>query len=297
MSFTNFIPKLWSARLLANLDNALVANQFVSRDYEGEIKAFGDTVYINQVGDITIKDYDGSDIDDPEELDSTQQTLSIDQAKYFNFMVKDIDKAQSNIGLVDTSMGRAGYAMDTVVDKDIFEVAASGAGVKVGTVATPKEITVRNAYDEIVMLGVTMDENNVPKFGRKLALPAWYFGLLARDFRFTKDMTVLANGVVQGATVGGFQLVSSNNLKTETSGAVHAIAAGGISQSNNGKVLGPIQLAMQVVETEAYRPQNNFSDAVKGLTVWGRKVVQPKEVADFVIVQGTETTPDDGLGA
>lgn len=292
MSFANFIPQLWSARLLANLDNGLVANLFASRDYEGEIKAYGDTVNINQLGDITIKDYDGTDIDDPEELESTQQVLKIDQAKYFNFSVKDIDKAQANIDLVDASMGRAGYAMDSVVDKDTFKVAAEGAGVKVGTAAAPKKINVDNAYDEIVMLGVMLDENNVPRFGRKLALPAWYFGLLSRDVRFTKDLTILANGVAEGATVGGFQLVSSNNLKTEaTGGAVHAIAAGGISQSNNGKVLGPLQLAMQVVEIEAYRPEKNFSDAVKGLTVWGRKVVQPKEIADFVIVNADGNTP------
>lgn len=111
MSFKNFIPTVWSARLLANLDKNLVALQFVNRDYEGEISAYGDTVKINQLGDITIKDYTGADIDDPEELDSTQQILAIDKAKYFNFAVKDIDKAQSNVNLVDGSMQRASYAM------------------------------------------------------------------------------------------------------------------------------------------------------------------------------------------
>lgn len=279
MSFKNFIPTIWSARLLANLDKSLVALQFVNRDYEGEISAFGDTVKINQLGDITIKDYTGADIDDPEELDSTQTTLIIDQAKYFNFAVKDIDQAQANVNLVDGSMQRAAYAMADVVDQDIFGVMVNEATNKVGSQSTPVEITVKNAYDKLVDLSVALDEKNVPKAGRKICLPFWYLGLLAKDPRFTKDLNILANGVVEGATVGRFQLLASNNLKTGTGGTVHCPA--GTTQATS--------FANQVVETEAYRPEKNFSDAMKGLSVWGRKVVQPDCLIDFIIKQGAET--------
>lgn len=272
-NFKNFIPTIWSARLLANMDKSLVALQFVNRDYEGEITAYGDTVKINQLGDITIKDYDGSDIDDPEELSSTQQTLVIDQAKYFNFSVKDVDRAQSNVNLLDGSMQRAGYAMADVIDQDIFGRYVQ-AGIKVGTEAAPTVIdTPEKAYDTLVDLGVKLDEKNVPKVGRKIALPAWYFGLLAKDQRFTRDLTILANGVVEGVTVGRFELLQSNNLATTETGVVHALA--GTTQA--------IIFANQIVETEAYRPEKNFSDAVKGLSVWGRKVVQPDCLIDFVI--------------
>ncbi|EMF0060459.1 P22 coat protein - protein 5 domain protein [Enterococcus hirae] len=271
--FKNFIPTIWSARLLANMDKSLVALQFVNRDYEGEITAYGDTVKINQLGDITIKDYDGSDIDDPEELNSNQRTLVIDQAKYFNFSVKDVDRAQSNVNLLDGSMQRAGYAMADVVDQDIFGRYVE-AGIKVGTEAAPTVIdTPEKAYDTLVDLGVKLDEKNVPKVGRKIALPAWYFGLLAKDHRFTRDLTILANGVVEGVTVGRFELLQSNNLATTETGVVHALA--GTTQA--------ISFANQIVETEAYRPEKNFSDAVKGLSVWGRKVVQPNCLIDFVI--------------
>lgn len=272
-NFKNFIPTIWSARLLANMDKSLVALQFVNRDYEGEITAYGDTVKINQLGDITIKDYDGSDIDDPEELSSTQQTLVIDQAKYFNFSVKDVDRAQSNVNLLDGSMQRGGYAMADVIDQDIFGRYVQ-AGIKVGTEAEPTVIdTPEKAYDTLVDLGVKLDEKNVPKVGRKIALPAWYFGLLAKDQRFTRDLTILANGVVEGVTVGRFELLQSNNLATTETGVVHALA--GTTQA--------ISFANQIVETEAYRPEKNFSDAVKGLSVWGRKVVQPDCLIDFVI--------------
>ena len=144
--YKNFIPTLWSARLLSHLDNALVALQLVNRDYEGEITAFGDTVKINQIGNVTIKDYTGNDIDAPEELDSTQLALVIDQAKYFNFAVKDIAKAQANVNLMDAAMARAGYGMAAVVDTDIFSEVAAQAGNRVGTTAKAIEVEVANAY-------------------------------------------------------------------------------------------------------------------------------------------------------
>lgn len=271
--YKNFIPTLWSARLLSHLDNALVALQLVNRDYEGEITAFGDTVKINQIGNVTIKDYTGNDIDAPEELDSTQLALVIDQAKYFNFAVKDIAKAQANVNLMDAAMARAGYGMAAVVDTDIFSEVAAQAGNRVGTTAKAIEVEVANAYDLIVDLGVTLDGKNVPRAGRKLVLPAWYFGLLSKDARFTRNYDILENGVVEGATVGGFQLLMSNNLKKETGDVVHSV--GGTTQG--------MTFANQVVETEAYRPEKNFSDAVKGLNVWGRKVVQPNCLVDFII--------------
>lgn len=272
--FKNFIPTLWSARLLANLDKALVALQFVNRDYEGEITAYGDTVKINQIGNVKIKDYTGADIDDPEEVSSVQQTLVIDQAKYFNFAVKDVDKAQANVNLVDATMARAAYNLADVIDQDIFSQYAD-AGIKIGTEEAPTVIdSPAKAYDTLVDLGVALDEKNVPKAGRKIALPAWYFGLLAKDARFTRDLSILANGVVEGGTVGRFELLQSNNLAKATgTDAYHALA--GTTQA--------ISFANQVVETEAYRPEKNFSDAVKGLSVWGRKVVQPDCLVDFVI--------------
>lgn len=278
MSFKNFIPTIWSARLLDNLDKSLVGLQMVNRDYEGEISAYGDTVKINQMGDITIKEYTGADIDDPDEVESDQQSLVIDQARYFNFSVKDIDKAQANVNLLNESMKRAAYAMADEVDQDIFAIGVEGAGLKEGTQANPIEITVANAYDKLVDLGVKLDEKNVPKANRKIVLPPWYFGMLSKDPRFTKDMKILENGVVEGGTVGRFQLLQSNNLKTGTNNSIRAL--GGTTQG--------ISFANQIVETEPYRPEKNFSDAMKGLNVWGRKVIQKNVLVEFVITPKTE---------
>lgn len=263
MSVKNFIPQIWSARLLANLDKNLVYANAVNRDYEGEIKKFGDTVKINQMGDVTVKDYKGGAIEDPEELNSNQTILTIDQAKYFNFKVDDVDKAQANVTLVDKGMGRASYAVQDVIDKFIAAL-VKDAKIKVGNTGKPVEITVANAYDTLVDLGVELDNKNVPRVGRFVILPPFYLGLLSKDPRFTKDFKILENGVVDGATVSGFKIMMSNNVPFS---------------ANNYSIMAGIDMAIsfagQVTEVEAYRPEKSFSDAMKGLYVFGAKVTQP----------------------
>ncbi|KEH85036.1 P22 coat protein - protein 5 domain protein [Clostridium novyi A str. BKT29909] len=273
MSVKNFIPQIWSARLLANLDKKLVYANAVNRDYEGEIKKFGDTVKINQMGDVTVKDYKGGTIEDPEELKSNQTILTIDQAKYFNFKVDDVDKAQSNITLVDKGMGRASYAVQDVIDKFIATF-VKDAKIKVGSTSKPIEITVANAYDTLVDLGVELDNKNVPRVGRFAILPPFYLGLLSKDPRFTKDFKILENGVVEGATVSGFKLMMSNNVPFS---------------ANNYSIMAGTDMAIsyagQVTEIEAYRPEKSFSDAMKGLYVFGAKVVQPDCLACLTVKQ------------
>ncbi|MGV2640602.1 P22 coat protein - protein 5 domain protein [Clostridium perfringens] len=263
MSVKNFIPQIWSARLLANLDKNLVYANAVNRDYEGEIKKFGDTVKINQMGDVTVKDYKGGVIEDPEELNSNQTILTIDQAKYFNFKVDDVDKAQANVTLVDKGMGRASYAVQDVIDKFIAAL-VKDAKIKVGNTSKPVEITVANAYDTLVDLGVELDNKNVQRVGRFVILPPFYLGLLSKDPRFTKDFKILENGVVDGATVSGFKIMMSNNVPFS---------------ANNYSIMAGIDMAIsfagQVTEVEAYRPEKSFSDAMKGLYVFGAKVTQP----------------------
>lgn len=265
MSVKNFIPQIWSARLLANLDKNFVYASCVNRDYEGEIKQLGDTVKINKLGDITIKDYTGADIDAPQDVTSTQVSLTIDQGKYFNFSVKDVDQAQSNVSLVDKYSDRAGVAIGDVIDQYIASFVKE-AGIKVGSASAAKTITISNAYDTLVDLKVALNKKNVPKQGRFVCLPPEYVGLLEKDPRFTKDTSVLANGYV--GNVAGFMVKESNNVPFATD--KYSILAGTEMA---------IAFAGQVTEIEAYRPEKNFSDAVKGLYTYGAKVVEPNAIA------------------
>ena len=274
MAFSNFIPEVWSARLLEHLEKVHVYAGLMNRDYEGDIKAYGDTVHINQLGAITISDYSGSDIAAPQELDSTMQSLVINQAKYFNFQVKDIDNAQSNPKLVDAAMVRASYDMNEVIDQYLAGLLLAGVNGNnaVGSDASPVTPTSANAYDYLVDLSVVLSENNVPMYGRWVVVPPWYHGLLLKDERFVGNGTGYNQAVLQGGLVGeaaGFRIHLSNNVPN-TSGAKYKILAGTNAAG---------AYAEQLVELEAYRLENNFSDAVKGLHVYGAKVLEGKGLA------------------
>ncbi|MBU3098739.1 MULTISPECIES: P22 phage major capsid protein family protein [Clostridium] len=264
MSVKNFIPTVWSARLLANLDKAFVYPNAVNRDYEGEISQFGDTVKINQMGNVTVSDFTGV-LADPEELTSSQILLTIDQRKSFNFKVEDVDKAQSNVSLIDKGMTRASVAVADVLDQYLATF-ISQATIKVGTSAIPIAITISNAYDTLVDLGVALNKKNVSKTGRFVIVPPEFVGLLQKDPRFTLHPDVLVSGV--SGVVANFEIRESNNVPV--SAGKYSIMAGTTEA---------ISFAGQVTEVEAYRPEKGFSDAIKGLYVYGCKVVQPDTMA------------------
>ena len=273
MAFTNFIPKVWSARLLEHLDKAHVYGALVNRDYEGEIKRYGDTVHINQIGAVTIKNYTkNTDIDAPEALSNTDLSLVIDQAKYFNFQIDDIDKAQIRPELMNAATQRAAYALADVSDQYIAGLMAAGALGTVGTDAAPITVTATNAYEQLVALKVKLDEQNVPTAGRWVVVPAWYHGLLLLDSRFVangtdKGVAMLQNGLVGYAA--GFEIHMSNNVPN-TSNAKYKVIAG----TNFG-----CSFAEQIVELKAYTPEKRFADVLKGLNVYGAKVVEGNALA------------------
>lgn len=275
MSVTNFIPTIWSARLLRHLDKKHVYANLLNRDYEGEIKNFGDTVKINQIGDVTIKDYTkNEDIDAPEDLSGEQQILTIDQAKYFNFAVDDVDNAQTNPKLMDKAMQRAGYGMNDVTDTFAANLLYMNAAASnmLGSDSSPIVPTKDDAYDALVDLATLLTEANVPMDGRWVVIPAWYHGLLLKDSRFVGNGTDYNKALLEGGEIGvaaGFKVWLSNNVPN-TSGTKYKIIAGTNEAGS---------YAEQILKTEAYRPEKRFSDAVKGLHVYGAKVLQPSCVS------------------
>lgn len=273
MAVTAFIPQLWSARLLAHLDAAHVYANLVNRDYEGEIRNYGDTVKIQQIGDITVGDYTkNTDISDPQQLSGTSQSLVIDQGKFFNFQIDDVDNAQTNPKLMDEAMMRSAYALADVTDKFIAgKYTDVPVANQVGNDTTSIVVTKTNVYDQFVALGQKLDEANVPRMGRWTVISPWIYALLLQNDLFVhatqKGDDVIANGEV--GSVAGFTVYNSNNVPN-TAGAKYKILAG----TNAG-----ISYAEQVVKTEAYRMEKRFADAVKGLHVYGAKTVQPNCLA------------------
>ena len=279
MALTTFIPELWNARLLNALDKAHVFAGLVNRDYEGEIKKQGDTVHINTIGEVTIGTYtkDTDFASGPQALTATDSTLIINQAKYFNFAVDDIDTAQAAGDIMDKAMQRAAYGLADAADKYLADQLAAAIttanGNQVGTTAVA--LTKENVYENIVKMKTILDKANVPTTGRWLVVPPEMVALILQDDRFvktggTKAEDTLANGWVARAV--GFDIYESNNCNSTTASSTttYTITAGDE---------GACTYAEQISDTEAYRPEKRFADAVKGLHLYGAKVVDPKRLA------------------
>lgn len=272
MAISTFIPTIWEARLLNHLDKNLVYGNLCNRDYEGDIRNAGDTVKINQIADITVKDYvKGTDIE-IEDVDGTPTELVIDQQKYFAFKVEDIDAAQANVNLVDAAMQRASYKLRDQVDQYVASFHAK-AGITVGTDAAPQAITTpEQAYEALVDLKGALDDKNVPNEGRFVVVPSWFYGYMLKDDRFVAAGTGTTDTVIRNALIGsaaGFSIYQSNNVPN-TSGEKYKILAG----TNIA-----ISYAQQILKTEGLRMEKAFSDMIRGLLVYGAQVVQPNALA------------------
>ncbi len=283
MSLDNFNPEIWAAELNRAYERSLVyANPAViNRDYEGDIQAAGDTVRINSVGDPTIGDYTkNTDMSAVETLTDAQATLLIDQQKYFNFAVDDIDAAQQKPKVMAEAMSRAGFGLRSAVDTYIASLYTDAAGA-IGSTGSPKTVTEPattsnlTAYEYLVDLGVILDEADVPEDGRFAVVPSWYHGLLLKDDRFVaagdnSGAQVRATGYIGEAA--NLKIFKSNNVPNTTATKYRVIAGHPSAWS----------FASQITKVEAYRPEKRFANAVKGLLVFGAKVVKPAGLAVLV---------------
>lgn len=275
-----FIPTVWASRLMSALETSLVYGQanVCNRDYEGQIKAAGNTVKIASVGDVAVEDYTrDEDINDPEILTDDEQLLVIDQAKYFNFYVDSIDRAQQNVSTLDHAMQRSAWKLRQRADTFLASVmeTAVAADNKIGSMTTPIVPTKDDAYEHLVDLGVKLDETDTPIEGRYVIVPAWFHGLLLKDKRFINAGTLrsdrtLANGLVGEAA--GFSILKSNNVPNTAGDKFRIIAGHAIATT----------YVEQVVDIQTYKPEKRFGDAVKGLHVYGAKVLRPESLAMLI---------------
>lgn len=279
MSLT-FIPTVWAARLLTALEKSLVYGQtnVCNRDYEGDIREAGNTVKIASIGDVSIGDYTkNTDISDPEILSDTDQSLLIDQSKYFNFYVDSVDRAQQNVNVLDEAMRRSAWALREKADTYLAGImdTAVPSGNKIGSTTTPKVPTKDDAYEYLVDLGVLLDEANTPLEGRFVIVPAWFHGLLLKDERFVKAGTFRSDAALANGEVGeaaGFRILKSNNVPNTTATKYKIIAGHSVATA----------YVEQIVDLQTYQPEKRFGDAVKGLHVYGAKVVRPAALAELI---------------
>lgn len=278
MAITNFVPDLWTAKILVALRKKAVAGGLVNRDYEGEIRRAGDSVKITSINDVTIGSYTAHTDITWEDIDDATRALVIDQAKYFAFELDDIERAQSVNGgaVMNQAIDNATYQLRDTSDAFLLaamNTAIQGTANDLGTVAI--HTTKQNLYDAFVDLSVTLDEDNVPEEGRWAVLSPSLHGRLLKLDSFIQagdSASPLArlNGFI--GEIAGLSLFKSNNLPAVTDAA----ATGGLAIAGHGIAT---TFAEQIVSVEGVRRENRFADGVKGLHVYGAKVVRTTALA------------------
>ena len=268
MAVTSFIPEFWSARLLTTLSKSHVFGAVANRDYEGVISNAGDTVHINNITDPTVAPYAANSTTiSPDILATTDQALLIDQGQYFAFYVDDVDARQAAGDLIGVATERAAYNLRDVSDLFLAGRLAAGAGYdEAAALGTPDEV-----WAGLLELKVALDVENVPTEGRWAVVTPAIHALLMDSSKFldasaSGSTDPLLNGRVGRAA--GFDIRASNNATAESITAGHPMG---------------LTFAEQIVKVEAYRPESSFSDAVKGLHVYGAKVVRPEAVARLAV--------------
>jgi hypothetical protein len=281
MSVDTFKPEVWAAQILSSLKKALAYGDVVNSDYEGDINEYGDTVTVNSVSRPTINTYvPGVTVISPEQQQTVQRKLLIDQAKFFAFEIDDVDKRQARSSLLPELLSESAYGLADKVDQFLAGlytgvIAANALGIIPVTAATPL-----TAYDNVLVpLKVKLDEANVPTQGRWCVIPPWFHGRMLRDDRFIRadasgKPAASINGKVGEAA--GFDIRMSNN--TPFPGGDDNIVIAGYK--------GAISYAQQINSVEAYRPQDSFGDAVKGLQLYGGKLMRPDGI---VTCQASQT--------
>ncbi|MFF3558963.1 P22 phage major capsid protein family protein [Streptomyces sp. NPDC002574] len=266
-----FKPEVWSAQALVSLRKALVyaGPQIVNHDYEGEIKKLGDTVHIKMLGDVTVRTYNTGDTITYEDLADAEMALKVDQSDYFAFKVDDVDKAQAG----DEMAKRTDAASWKMAEKVDTFVAGMYTQAQSANVISSTSITSGDAaYNALVDLKVKLDEANVETNGRYTVVPPWYHGLLLKSPNFINaeksgSTEPLLNGQVGRAA--GFNILLSNAVPI-ISANNYAVTAG---------VNGAISFVDQVTEMETLRLETTFASAVRGLHLYGAKVIRPDALA------------------
>lgn len=299
MSITNFRPTIWAKALQYNLNKKHVHADVMNREYEGEIKSFGDTVKISSIGRVTTTAYTnnagmgGTDasptitaIARPEILQGSSLFLNIDQAYYFNFAISDVDKRQQTPKLLNEAMKEAAYSIADRIDtfaNQTIQTGVSGTGDAVGNRLSARTIGTgagdSDAYETLIDLLTLLKENDV--VGDYWAIvPPWFVGMLVKGKYLMGYGDAMANGKMGRSA--GFEIKESNNLSGATSGTI--ATAGGVYTILAG-VKAAATFAEQLDEIQAYRPHDGFHEAVKGLHVYGAKVTRPYALASVAVTK------------
>ena len=275
MAYSNFIPSVWSESITRELERVCVFAEDCNRQYEGDVSKKGDSVHILGVGKPTIKSLSrenaSGEIDEAEEVSDTSVIMNINQIRYFNYKVGDIDKAQAIGGLMDALSQETSEGLANEIDKYIAQMALGADVSKLS--ASASVVTKDNVLSILDDAIEALQENDVNMAsGVTVTVSPRFYKLFKQAYvsRSTDNQETLQNGKV--ATYGNVTIKLSNNVAKSESGAVDNIMI---------RTKRAIAFVNPLTHTEAYRPEKSFADAVKGYALFDGKVVRPKEIINI----------------
>ena len=190
-------------------------------------------------------------------------------------------KADSTAGsdelLAGNKLNKGDFANITTSGADDHSIPLAarlpGATSQSSSTATPLQVIAR--------MGRLLDQSNVDSRGRWIVLDPIFIEMLkdedSRVLNADFGGTGLLNGLVLN-NLHGFRVYVSNNLPSVGTGAG---TSGTANQNTNYGVIvaghdSAVATAEQINKVESYRDPDSFADIVRGMHLYGRKILRPE---------------------
>ena len=306
----NFTPEIFSQKVLKFFRRASVAEDITNTDYAGEIENFGDTVRIIKEPTITVSSYSRGSVVNPQDLADDQTTMVVDQANAFAFKIDDIEERQSHVNFEALATSSGAFSLKRKYDAVVLDAMATDAGLNgesgaatrtisgIGTLGSALDIGGNSspgdlAINTMLRMAEALDNESVPEENRWfVAPPAFYKHLFSAGAKFaevqvTGDATSpLRNGLVSLGNIAGFQCYKSTAF-VSNGGTDQVTLTGLATDGSENVILGghmsSTATASHIAKTEVVRSTETFSDIVRGLHVFGRKVLRPEAIVRGVV--------------
>jgi len=307
----NFAPQIFSQKVLKFFRRASVAEDITNTDYTGEIENFGDTVNIIKEPTITVSSYTRGSVVNTQDLADDQITLTVDQANAFAFKIDDIEERHSHVNFEALATSSGAFSLKRKYDANVLQTLSDGAGIAgaddaslsggltttnsaLGTASAPINVETDDAGINLMLLMArVLDDQSVPEENRWFVAPPIFYekmfqaGNKMAEVQVTGDASSnLRNGLATPGTLAGFQCYKSTALNS-TAGTDQVTLSGVATDASENVIMAghisSTSTASHIAKTEVVRSTESFSDVVRGLHVFGRKVLRPESIVRGVI--------------
>ena len=307
----NFAPEIFSQKVLKFFRRASVVEDITNTDYAGEIENFGDTVRIIKEPTVTVSSYTRGSVVNAQDLADDQITMVVDNANAFAFKIDDIEERHSHVNFEALATSSGAFALKRKYDANVLQAMSDGAGIAgaddaslsggltttnsaLGTASAPINVETDDAGINLMLLMArTLDDQSVPEENRWFVAPPIFYekmfqaGNKMAEVQVTGDATSpLRNGLAIPGALAGFRCYKSTALNS-TAGTDQVTLSGVATDASENVVLAghmsSPSTASHIAKTEVVRSTESFSDVIRGLHVFGRKVLRPEAMVRGVI--------------